>query len=75
VGLFESVQNDAQHFGFWSRLAGPQLKLASTLMNKHLIALNGGDATGVCGLEQRCVERVVDQVEDEASFPRIVFER
>src|ERR1700722_19229175 len=57
--------NDTGHFRFRRWLAGPDFELARALLREHLESADDVQAAGFCQLEQRCVERVVDHVEDE----------
>jgi len=63
-----------EHFGFGSRLAGPDFKLASALLNEHLKAGDDGQAAGLCQLEERSFKRRVDEVKDERGVELVFFQ-
>jgi hypothetical protein len=73
--LVERELDHAEHVSFRSGFSGPEFKLARTLVDEHFYALDGCDAAGVSFLKKRSLERVVDQVEDQARFPFFGFER
>ena len=70
AGLAQGVDDDLQHFFFGSGFACPDFKLAGALLDEHLDACDDLDSELGPGefADQRCVGRVVDQVEDVPGF-------
>jgi hypothetical protein len=65
----EREEDDTEHLGFGGGLAGPDLELARALVDEHLHPLNDVRAAFAGNLQQGCIEGVVDEIEDHASFP------
>ena len=59
------MENDSQHLFFGSGFAGPDLKLARTLLHEHLDAGDDGYATFAGGPYERRIDGVVNSVEDQ----------
>ena len=73
VGFIEGEEDYAEHFGFWGWLAGPELKLARALLDEHFHALDGVEAALAGDLQERRVEGIIDQIEDQAGLPFLGF--
>src|SRR5271165_5498804 len=72
--FMEGKKHDTEHFGLRSGLSGPELELTRTLVDEHLHSLDGRDAARAGFLEQRRIQGVVDQVEDQARIPFLGLE-
>ncbi len=59
------MDHDAEHLFLGSGLAGPDLELARALLDEHLDAGDDGDALLAGHAEERGLERVVDEIEDQ----------
>jgi len=68
------VDDYAEHFFFGGGFAGPDFELAGSLVDEHFDAGDDGEAFFAGHADQRRVDGVVDQVEDEAGVELLRFE-
>ena len=62
------MDDDFEHLVLGCGFAGPDFKLAGSLLDEHFDAGDDGDALGAGELEEGGVDGVVDEVEDELGF-------
>ena len=62
------MKDNPQHLVHWRRLARPNFKLPRALLHKHLDTRDNGDAFQASHPQQRCFQRVVDQVENDLAI-------
>ena len=72
--LAEGVEDDAEHLLFGGGFAGEDFELARALLHEHLDAGDDGDALLAGHVDERRLQRVVDEVEDEAGVEVLGFE-
>lgn len=64
----------AEHLLFGSWFAGPDFELTRALLHEHLDAGDDGDVLLAGEAQQRCLQWVVDEIEDELGVQVFRFE-